>query len=233
MQIIKQLFSSFLRLFYPKVCSVCGADLVEGEEVFCISCLYKIPLTRFWNDKENPVAKIFWGRVNIENACAYFFFAKGSKYRPLLHKLKYKGEKEIGTALGLQFGQALKKSELYSSIDFVVPVPLHPKKLRIRGYNQAEAIADGIATGLGTKLSITHLLRTEFTETQTRKTRAERVKNVAEAFAVANKSEIEGKHLLLVDDVVTTGATLEACAAKLLEVENCKVSIAALAYASL
>lgn len=232
MNVLYKLFSGFFRLFYPKVCAVCGADLVEGEKVFCISCLYEIPLTRFWNDKENTVAKIFWGRVNIENACAYFYFVKGSKYRPLLHKLKYKGEREIGSELGLQFGQALKTSALYTDIDFVVPVPLHPKKLRIRGYNQAEAVAEGIAKGLGKQLSTTHLIRTEFTETQTRKTRAERVKNVAEAFAVANSKEIKGKHLLLVDDVVTTGATLEACAAKLLEVKGCRVSIAALAYAS-
>ncbi|HPJ45589.1 MAG TPA: phosphoribosyltransferase family protein [Tenuifilaceae bacterium] len=232
MNIVSKLFSGFFRLFYPKVCAVCGADLVEGEEVFCISCLYNIPLTRFWNDKENTVAKIFWGRVNIEDACAYFFFAKGSKYRPLLHKLKYQGFKEIGFELGLQFGNVLKKSPLYSDIDFVVPVPLHPKKLRIRGYNQAEVIADGISKGLGTELSTTHLERTEFTETQTRKTRAERVKNVTEAFAVAKSDEIKGKHLLLVDDVVTTGATLEACAAKLLEIEGCRVSIAALAYAT-
>jgi ComF family protein len=230
--VVRQFLSGFIGLFYPRVCAVCGAGLVEGEEVFCISCLYKIPLTRFWNDKENIVAQIFWGRVNIENACAYFYFAKGSKYRPLLHKLKYKGEREIGSQLGLQFGQELKKSDLYKDIDFVVPVPLHPKKLRIRGYNQAEAIAEGIAQGLVTKLSTTHLVRTEFTETQTRKSRAERVKNVAEAFAVANSEEIEGNHLLLVDDVVTTGATLEACAAKLLETKGCRVSIAALAYAT-
>lgn len=232
MAIVNKFLSGFFRLFYPRVCAVCGADLVSGEKVFCISCLYKIPLTRFWNDKENIVAQIFWGRVNIENACAYFYFAKGSKYRPLLHKLKYKGEREIGTQLGLQFGQELKKSDLYKDIDFVVPVPLHPKKLRIRGYNQAEAIAEGIALGLGTNLSTTHLVRTEFTETQTRKSRAERVKNVAEAFAIANSEELKGKHLLLVDDVVTTGATLEACAAKLLEVEGCRISIAALAYAT-
>ena len=233
MHIAKQFISGFFKLFFPKVCAVCGNDLMEGEESICLACLYEIPLTRYWKDTENPVAQIFWGRVNIENACAYFFFVKGSKYRPILHKLKYKGQKELGLELGLQFGQALKNSQFYSGIDYVVPVPLHPKKLRIRGYNQAEAIAEGMEKGMGVEISTSHLIRTEFTETQTRKTRAERVKNVSAAFAVANSSEIEGKHLLLVDDVVTTGATLEACANKLLEVKNCKVSIAALAYASL
>lgn len=184
-------------------------------------------------DRDNPVAQTFWGRVNIENACAYFFFTKGSKYRPILHKLKYKGQREIGVELGTQFGQALMKSDLYKGIDFVVPVPIHPKKLRVRGYNQAEAIAEGIAKVIGAELSTNHLIKTEFTETQTRKSRAERVLNVAESFSLKKPKELEGKHLLLVDDVITTGATLETCAAKLLEVQDSKVSIAALAYASI
>ncbi|MFP4556812.1 MAG: ComF family protein [Bacteroidales bacterium] len=232
MQPIKNILSGFLHLFYPRTCAVCNGDLVIGEEVLCLSCLYHIPLTRYWKDKENPVSQIFWGRVDVQNACAYFLFAKGSKYRPLLHKLKYHGQREIGTELGKQFGQVLSKSELYNEIDYVVPVPLHPKKLRIRGYNQAEAIAEGIAAGLSTKVSTGHLVRKEFTETQTRKTRAERVKNVSQAFDIKRAHELEGKHLLLVDDVVTTGATLEACASNLLGIENCKVSIGALAYAS-
>jgi ComF family protein len=231
-QLIKKLFSGFFRLFYPKVCALCGVDLVQGEEAICIACLYKIPLTRFWDDKENAVSQIFWGRVNVENACAYFLFAKGSKYRPLLHKLKYKGQREIGVELGLHFGMALSQSKHYQDIDYVVPVPLHPKKLRKRGYNQSEAIAEGVAKGMGISVSTTHLIRTEFTETQTRKTRAERVKNVSEAFAIGRSVEIKGKHLLLIDDVITTGATLEACAEKLLEVDGCRVSVAALAYAS-
>jgi ComF family protein len=203
-----------------------------GEQVICLSCLYEMPLTRFWDQADNPVAKIFWGRVAVENACAYFLFAKGSKYRPLLHKLKYKGHYDIGVELGRQFGLVLKKSKYYADVDFVVPVPLHKKKLRIRGYNQSQAIAEGICQGLGTNISTNHLIRTEFTETQTRKTRAERVKNVAEAFAVVNPDELENKHILIVDDVVTTGATLEACAAKLLNAASCRVSIGALAYAS-
>ena len=232
MPFLKQIFSGFIHLFYPRVCAVCSTDLFQGEHVICLSCIYKIPQTRFWNDAENPVAQTFWGRVNIENACAYFFFTKGSKYRPLLHKLKYQGQREIGFELGLQLGQALVQSSLYTGIDYVVPVPLHPKKLRIRGYNQAEVIAEGVAKAMGVALSTKHLIKTEFTETQTRKTREERVKNVGESFRVVNQVEIVGKHLLLIDDVITTGATLEACAIKLLEVEGCKVSVAALAYAS-
>jgi ComF family protein len=192
-----------------------------------------MPLTRFWDESDNPVAQTFWGRVEIENACAYFFFAKGSKYRPLLHQLKYKGKREVGVELGLIFGQTLAKSDLYRGIDYTIPVPLHPKKLRIRGYNQAEAIAQGIAQGLGTGMVTNQLVRKEFTETQTRKSRVERVRNVADAFELKNGNGLKGKHLLLVDDVITTGATLEACATKLLTIEGCKVSIGTLAYANI
>jgi ComF family protein len=224
--------SGFFHLFFPRACAVCSTDLVRGEEVFCIDCLYNIPQTRYWTEIDNPVSQIFWGRVNVENACAFFFFVKGSKYQKILHKLKYKGQKEIGIELGKQFGLKLNKSDYYKTIDYIVPVPLHPKKLRIRGYNQAEAIAEGISKGIGVPLCTTLLKRVEFTETQTRKSRAERVKNVAQAFAISTPNEMEGKHFLLVDDVVTTGATLEVCAAKLLEIPNCKVSIGALAYAS-
>lgn len=191
-----------------------------------------MPLTRFWKQPDNPVAKIFWGRVPIENACAYFFFAKGSKYRPLLHKLKYQGASEIGVTLGKHFGLALKNSPPYSDIDYIVPVPLHRKKLRTRGYNQAQVIAEGICQAMDAKLSTNHLLRAEFTETQTRKTREERVQNVANAFRVLKADEFAGKHIMLVDDVVTTGATLEACALKILQSVSCRVSIGAIAYAN-
>ncbi|NHB69012.1 ComF family protein [Perlabentimonas gracilis] len=228
----RKFLAGFIQLFYPRTCAVCHSDLMVGEEVMCLTCLYALPLTRFWNQKDNPVAKVFWGRVPVENACAYFLFAKGSKYRPLLHMLKYKGRRDIGVELGRQFGLVLKSSELYHGVDYVIPVPLHKRKLKIRGYNQAQAIAEGICQTLGAELSINHLIRTEFTETQTRKTRAERVQNVAQAFSVVNSDDFTGKHLLIVDDVVTTGATLEACAAKLIEAANCKVSVGALAYAS-
>jgi len=229
----KSILTGFSHLFYPRVCAVCNTDLIEVERVICLSCLYKMPLTRFWDDPDNPVAQTFWGRVEIENACAYFFFAKGSKYRPLLHQLKYKGKPEVGVELGLIFGQTLAKSHLYKGIDYTIPVPLHPKKFRIRGYNQAEAIAQGIAKGLGTGMVTNQLVRKEFTETQTRKSRVERVRNVADAFELKNGNELKGKHLLLVDDVITTGATLEACAAKLLTIDGCKVSIGTLAYANI
>ena len=223
-------FKGFANLFYPNACAVCGIDLVRGEEAICLSCLYHLPLTRFWDDPNNAVAQTFWGRVNIENACAYFLFVKGGKYQQLLHKLKYNGHKDIGVSLGKQLGHVLAQSKLYANIDYVVPVPLHKRKLRIRGYNQAEVIAQGVCQAYNAPLLTNLLVRTEFTQTQTQKNREERAQNVAQAFWVNPSETLTQKHILLIDDVVTTGATLEACANKLLAT-GCKVSVAAMAYA--
>jgi ComF family protein len=220
------------RLFYPNQCALCHETLVGGESAICLDCLYHIPRTRFWFDADNVVAQIFWGRVNVENACAYFYFARGSKYRKVLHLLKYGGNKDVGIVLGQQFGAELKHSRLYADIDYIVPVPLHPKRLKKRGYNQAEMIADGLGQSLGVPVSTDVLIRNRYTETQTKKTRAERVNNVSSAFMLTNSETFRGKHLLLVDDVVTTGATLEACAAEMLTAPDAKVSIVTLAYAS-
>lgn len=231
MSLLKSFASGFTHLFFPRVCAVCQTDLMKGERVLCSSCFYKLPLTRFWEDPENPVAQTFWGRVSIESASAYFFFAKGSKYRPLLHDLKYKGKYEVGVILGEAFGQVLAKEVAYQGLDLIVPVPLHPKKQRIRGYNQAEAIARGLGQGMGIEVLSHVLIRSEFTETQTKKTRVERVRNVENAFMIIDPKKLENKHVLLVDDVITTGATMEVCATQLLTVFGCKVSVCALAFA--
>lgn len=211
---------------------VCHNGLARGEEVICTNCFYHLPRTRFWNDSENPVAKTFWGRVNIENACALFYFTKGSKYQKLLHLLKYNGRKDIGVVLGKELGKKLAQSELYNKIDAVIPVPLHPKKQKIRGYNQAEAIANGISETMNIPTINDVLIRTQFTQTQTKKNREERIKNVAQAFSVQNPEKLSGKHILLVDDVITTGATLEVCANTLINNIDLTISIATLAYAS-
>ncbi|MHC1703573.1 MAG: ComF family protein [Tenuifilaceae bacterium] len=210
---------------------VCHKDLATGESVICTACLYHIPKTRYWFDPENPVAKIFWGRVLVENACSFFFFSKGSRYRKLLHHLKYNGKKEVGFVLGKEFGFELKKVDLYKKIDFIIPVPLHPKRLKTRGYNQAEEIAKGLNESMGIPLSTNNLIRPGYTETQTRKTREERSKNVSKAFKLDFPELLAGKHILLVDDVVTTGATLEECASTILEAAGSRVSIVTLAYA--
>lgn len=228
-----RILTDFIRLFYPNICMVCHNNLAEGESIICTSCLYHIPRTKYWFDSENAVAKIFWGRALVQNACSFFFFAKGSRYRKLLHHLKYNGKKEVGFILGKEFGNELKRVESFQNIDFIVPVPLHPKRLKQRGYNQAEEIAKGLYESMGVQISTNNLIRPEYTETQTRKNRTQRVENVSKAFRLENPKEFEGKHILIVDDIVTTGATLEECANTLLQAENSKVSIVTLAYTSL
>ena len=228
-----RIFTDFIRLFYPNLCMVCHNDLASNESVICTACLYHIPRTKYWLDSENAVAKIFWGRAFVQNACSFFFFAKGSRYRKLLHHLKYNGKKEVGFILGKEFGNELKRVESYQNIDFIVPVPLHPKRLRQRGYNQAEEIAKGLNESMGIPISANNLIRSGYTETQTRKSRTQRVENVSRAFRLVNPSDFEGKHILIVDDIVTTGATLEECATTVLQAENSKVSIVTLAYTSL
>lgn len=228
---IQRVLSDFINLFYPNICLVCHDGLARGEEVVCTACLYHIPRTRYWESVDNPVAKIFWGRVNIEDACSYFFFTKGSKYRKLLHQLKYNGRSDIGVKLGEEFGRELYNIPNYSSINAIIPVPLHPKRLKQRGYNQAEMIANGLSKSMKIPVITDVLIRSQYTQTQTKKTREERVKNVSDAFTITNAEKVANKHILLVDDVVTTGATLEVCANTLLDKTSSKVSIGTLAYA--
>ena len=178
---------------------------------------------------ENPVIKLFWGRTNIHSASSLYLFNKGSKVQHLIHQLKYKGKMEIGVSLGKYYGKELKAAPLFSTANIVIPVPLHKKKLKKRGYNQSETFAQGLAEAMNAETSGEILIRTHASTTQTKKSRFERWKNVEEIFKVTSPEKIEGKHVLLVDDVVTTGSTLEACANKILEVPGTKVSVATIA----
>jgi len=180
--------------------------------------------------KDNPVSKVFWGRVNIENATASYLFIKEGILQKLIHQLKYKGAKEIGFELGRHFGSELIDSESYKNIDLIIPVPLHVKREKKRGYNQSEWIARGMVEFLEAKLELNNLVRAIETETQTKKTRFERWENVESIFNVNYPEKLENKHVLLVDDVITTGSTLEACANALLKIKGVKVSIATLGY---
>jgi len=181
---------------------------------------------------QNPVLERFWGRVALEHASSSYVFSKGGRLQNLIHKLKYEGQPEIGIELGKRFGSLLKNTAPYDTVTNIVPVPLHPKKEKIRGYNQAAMFAQGLAEGMNKPWSENYLIRVENTTTQTQKSRMDRFDNVANAFAVAQTKELAHQHILLVDDVITTGATLEACAHKLLAVEGVKVSLAVIALAS-
>lgn len=223
--------NNILELFYPALCVACENRLVTQEKFLCIECWHDLPVTNFHFDAKNKVAQLFWGRVQIENATAFFAYNKGSRYQHLIHFIKYKGLKELGFATGQRFGTALAASPEFNSVDFIVPVPLHPKKQKLRGYNQSEWIAKGISESLKKPVSGDNLQRNLHTATQTRKNRYERWENVENIFEVIRPEQFAGKHILLIDDVVTTGSTLESCAFQLLQIENVKVSIATLAFA--
>ena len=230
MQKVFSLAEDFLSLWFPNLCASCSAKLYQNEKVICSRCLYALPKTNFHKDKENPVASLFWGRVKIEYATAFYYFNKGSRFRKLIHKLKYEGHHEIGYELGLHFGTSLKNS-CFGDATCIVPVPLHPSKERKRGYNQSEMIAKGMSEAMALPVKNKILIRNIASSTQTRKSRYDRWKNVEHIFSLRDKEKLTNEHIMLVDDVITTGATIEACAGELLKAEKTSVSVASLAVA--
>lgn len=221
-----------LELLYPSVCIVCKKRLNAQEEYICWDCWADLPVSRFHSATDNPVAQLFWGRIMIEQATSFFQYRKGSRYQNLIYFIKYKGLKELGKEAGIRFGHYLVENGIFSTIDVIVPVPLHINSLKKRGYNQSEWIAIGLAKMLMKPVVADNLFRQIQTPTQTRKSRYERWQNVEGIFDVTTPANFEGKHILLVDDVVTTGSTLEACARELLKIRGTRVSIATLAFAA-
>jgi len=221
--------ADFLFLVFPKICITCGNSLLKSEEVICTSCFFHLPKTNFHLNPENHVTRTFWGRVRIESGVAYLYFNKGNRVQKLIHHLKYKGRRDVGVFLGKRYGDCLKKNPVFQTIDFIIPVPLHEKKLKLRGYNQSEAFADGLSQTIGVPVDIKSLVRIISTETQTRKSRFRRWENVAEIFSVQHPESLINKHILLVDDVITTGATMESCINALAFVSGIRISVAAIA----
>lgn len=227
----RNIISSTLHLFYPHTCTGCGSDLLKEGNLLCLRCIHSLPHTNFAGMAGNPVEKYFWGRIPLTAAYSQFYFSKEFLIQHLIHQLKYKGDTEIGFYLGEMMGKTLLNSNRFSSIDALIPLPLYAEKEHKRGYNQAAVICNGMSAVMNVPVLNGVVIRQHATETQTRKHRTERWENVKQSFKVAKEHELVGKHLLLVDDVVTTGATLEACGQVILETSNVNLSIATLAYA--
>lgn len=218
-------------LFFPRRCVVCGRCLEEGEEVLCLRCNMDMPRTNWHLEKDNPVEQQFWGKIPLERATSYFLYHKGSDFRRMLHLLKYEGREDIGRTMGRFMAEEMVASGFFNGVDFIVPVPLHPRKQRARGYNQSERLAEGIAEVTGIVMDVRAVSRRVYSQTQTRKSAYERWENVAGIFQVEHPERYVGKHILLVDDVLTTGSTITACADAFAGIEGLRISVLTLAKA--
>ncbi|HMR17650.1 MAG TPA: phosphoribosyltransferase family protein [Mariniflexile sp.] len=225
------MFKPIVNLFFPKVCFACLNLLHDNEDTICVNCRHDLPVTNFHFDNDDTVAKVLYGRAKIEQGTALFRFEKKGLVQQLIHGLKYRGYENIGALLGNWLGSELKTLEHYQNIDVVIPVPLHKKKLRKRGYNQVAKFGQQLAKALDAEYNDKVLVKVTNTASQTTKQRFTRWINNDELFAIVNMGAIENKHLLLVDDLITTGATLEACITVLNKAKNIKISIATMAIA--
>jgi ComF family protein len=230
MNAVERILRSVDHLFFPQVCAGCGSDLVNAKEQLCLACEHALPLTHFELHANNPVEKIFWGRIPVTAAASFLYFTKGSLLQYLLHQLKYRGNKEVGYDLGKRMGKAFFQSNRFRDIDALVALPLYASRERKRGYNQAALICDGFSAATKIPFLNYAVKRISATETQTHKNRIERWLNMEGRFEVPDTTALENKRILLVDDVITTGATLEACGQELLKVPGLQLNIASLAY---
>jgi len=227
---VQSVFSDFLHLFFPHNCFGCGSDVLENDQLLCLRCLTELPSTNFFNQPTNPVEKSFYGRIAVRNAASAYFFTKDSLLQHLINQLKYRGQKDLGVYLGKLLGLQILQSERFNNVDVLVPLPLNPKREKKRGYNQAAEICKGIAQVWPKPVIENVVTRKIYTETQTQRSRISRWENMEGVFAVVEPSALQGKHVLLVDDIVTTGATLEACGSEILKIPGTTLSIATLAY---
>ena len=225
------LLDDFISLIFPKICLGCDKSLLKHEECICNLCLFHIPKTNHFTETKNKLQKLFWGKVELIHAASLFEFIKDGQLQKLIHELKYQGNTEAGVFLGKQIGYAISESDLINNIDCILPVPLHPKKEKMRGYNQSFYLTKGINEILKTKIDVITLKRIVDTESQTKKNKYSRWENVGDVFKMSNSEELRDRHVLLVDDVVTTGSTLESCAHTLQQIKGIKVSIVTIAIA--
>ncbi len=220
-----------LFLIYPAVCAGCSGELMKGEDTICTHCRFHLPRTNYHQYPSNPVCKHFWGRVQVEAAASCYHFNRGGIVQNLIHRLKYHERPDIGVVLGKIYGHQLKKEIPYNKCDLIIPVPLHPKRQKERGYNQSLCFAEGLSAAMNIPVDTSLLLRAEASSTQTRKNRFERYENMKNIFLLKNENKLINKRILLVDDVITTGATLEGCISILNKVNGLRICVASIASA--
>ncbi|MDX6180801.1 ComF family protein [Flavobacterium sp. Fl-77] len=225
------MFKYIIDLFFPKVCAGCRTLLTTNEIVFCSHCRHEMPLTQYHLDPENEAVKKFYGKIEIQHASAFLYFNKKGIVQELIHNLKYKGMEEIGTVLGNWYGEDLKLAHAETPFDMIIPVPLHQKKRKERGYNQVTTFGQALSDALKIKYDDSILYRKKYSKTQSKKNLLGRSENIENIFDVILKVENHDKHFLIIDDVITTGATLEACSRALLKIPGAKISIACMAIA--
>lgn len=232
LNIFKRHLEGIISIAYPEYCSACGRTLLRKEISVCEICRNTLPKTNYHKYPDNPASKLFWGKCLIKSAAAYYYFRKSTEVQTMIHQLKYKGNKDVGEVVGNWYGQELIESILFQGVDLIIPVPLHPDKLKRRGYNQAESIGNGVAKAFKVEVDTKSLIRTEYTESQTNKRMFARSENVEDVF-LYNPTSQKSKHLLIVDDVLTTGSTLSACINSIRKVtgDEIIISVATLAIA--
>jgi ComF family protein len=226
---IKKIFSGFLSLLFPELCCLCKEKLVEGEELICLSCYFKLPKTNYHKIENNNAAERFRGKIPFEKVTSFLFYNKGGMAQQIIKEIKYRGNKEFAVLISSTMAEDLYKNSFFEGIDMLIPVPLHKKKYKKRGFNQSEEIAKGIMKETGIPIDINHLLRVKENPTQTKKKVYERWLNTREIFELIRPEDMEGKHILMIDDVLTTGSTLEACIQCFQKCKSIKVSILTLA----
>ena len=226
------IWTDLWKLFFPQCCLVCGKTLLEGEEYLCFHCLSNMPRTHLYLHKDNEMEKELWGKFPIERASAYLYYSKGGDVKKLLTDLKYRGNADLGCFLGRCMTREMLSSGFFQGVDGIIPVPLHPRKQKIRGYNQSIMLANGISSVTNIPVWNDLLVRTQYTQTQTRKGSYERWLNVKDMFECTSPERLRDKHVLLVDDVFTTGATLVACADAFRQIPGLRFSVLTLAIAS-
>jgi len=230
MSIVNEIKDALLHLLFPHICAGCGTDHLGHKDNLCLHCMTTLPETHFERYENNPIERKFYGRIPVHAATAQYYFSRNSVLQRLVHQLKYNGNKELGCQLGRLMGASLKQCGRFKA-DALIPLPLFAARETRRGYNQALILCEGIAEELKLPILKNIIIRPDHTETQTHKGRIDRWKNIEGKFRLIDPVPITGKHILLVDDVVTTGATLESCGSELLKAENLTLSLACLCYA--